>query len=93
MSVKGLVFLPDRDGRDELGNAPGFVRLGASVDDLGPLAERLAVPSRAAAVVNAAAWRSALTLALLTDVWADCGAKVTILTIDGKHSPFSSWVP
>jgi len=92
VSVKGLVFLPDRDGRDEVGNAQGFVRLGASVDDLGPLAERLAVPSRAAAVVNAAAWRSALTLALLTDVWADCGAKVTILTIDGKRSPFSSWV-
>ena len=66
--MKDLVFLPDRDGRDEIGDASGFVRLGASGDALQLLTERLAVPAKhAVSRVDVLAWRSALTLALLAD--------------------------
>lgn len=92
--MKELVFLPDRDGRDEVGEAAGFVRLGTSAAALGELAGRLASPSVAALdeAQDTAAWRSALTLALLTDVWAGCGSTVTAMTIREDTSSFASWV-
>ncbi len=88
-----LIFLPDRDGRDEIGSAEGFVRIGAEASDLKELAARLAVPAGSAPeTVDALAWRSALTLALLTDVWADCGASLIALAVNEDTSPFASWV-
>ena len=65
--MKELIFLPDRDGRDEIGDASGFVRVGASADALRQLAARLPSPAAPVdAAVDGTAWRSALTLALLT---------------------------
>ena len=93
--MKELVFLPDRDGRDEIGDAAGFVRIGATGGELAELAERLAVPAgRAEAEVRAddLAWRSALTLALLTDVWAEEETKLTSMSIDEYTTLFASWV-
>ena len=43
--MKELIFLPDRDGRDEIGDASGFVRVGASADALRQLAARLTSPA------------------------------------------------
>ncbi len=91
--MKELVFLPDRDGRDEMGDAAGFVRVGASAASLGELAERLAAPAAASAVrLDEKAWRSAITLALLTDVWPDCGTSLKTLEIGWKTSSFASWM-
>lgn len=91
--MKDLVFLPDRDGRDEIGDASGFVRLGASGDALQLLTERLAVPAKhAVSRVDVLAWRSALTLALLADAADRDGLHMTALTIREDTSPFASWV-
>lgn len=92
--MKELVFLPDRDGRDEIGDAAGFVRVGATGNELLRLAERLAAPTAEAgqAAANDAAWRSALTLALLADAWPDCGMTLQTVTIRADASPFASWV-
>ncbi len=92
--MKELVFLPDRDGRDELGDAAGFVRMGASAAALGDLAARLTAPSREkqTAAADETLWRSALALALLTDVWAGCGTKLSVVTVDETTSAFASWV-
>ncbi|MBE5797665.1 MAG: hypothetical protein E7327_09875 [Clostridiales bacterium] len=90
--MKELVFLPDRDGRDELSEQAGFVRLGADASSLDSLVQRLAAPVRATAAVDDTAWRGVLTLALLTDVWADFGAKVTIVPVDMNTSSFAAWV-
>lgn len=89
--MKEMVFLPDRDGRDSLGGTAGFVRCGADAADLRALADRLVAPGCGEKAADAAAWRSALTLALLTDAWADCGTALTVLTIDAAASPFASW--
>jgi len=90
--MKDLVFLPDRDGRDEVSEQPGFVRLYAEASSLSALAERLAVPRADRAVQDDTPWRALLALALLTDVWADCNAKLSVMTVDGKTSPFAAWV-
>ncbi len=90
--MKDLVFLPDRDGRDELSEQPGFVRLYADASSLSALADRLAAPERASAEADAVPWRAVLALALLADVWADCDAKLSVLTVDGTASPFAAWV-
>ena len=91
--MKELVFLPDRDGRDEIGDASGFVRVGTSADALGQLAARLTAP--AAPVDEAsdgAAWRSALTLALLSDAWPDSGVQLRVMTMDADTSAFAACV-
>ncbi len=91
--MKELVFLPDRDGRDEIGDAAGFVRVGASADALAQLSARLVAPSLASVPADdALAWRSALTLALLCDSWPDSGSRLTVKTIREDTSPFASWV-
>lgn len=92
--MKELVFLPDRDGRDEIGDAAGFVRVGTTGNALQRLSERLVAPAAEAAqtAANDAAWRSALTLALLTDAWTDCGTTLQALTIRADASPFAAWV-
>ena len=93
--MKELVFLPDRDGRDEIGDAAGFVRVGTSGDALAKLADRLVAPATAPKHARASdqlAWRSALTLALLTDAWKDCGTTLQVLSIGADKSPFASWV-
>lgn len=90
--MKELVFLPDRDGQDSIGGTTGFVRIGAAAEELQALADRLAAPGRRGAAMDAAAWRSALTLALLVDVWADCGTALSVLTVDAQASPFAAWV-
>ena len=91
--MRETVFLPDRDGRDDWGHTPGLVRVGASAAELKQLAARLASPASAPVPIelNELAWRSALTLTLLADVWAECDAKVSILTMDGRTA-FSTWV-
>ena len=91
--MKELIFLPDRDGRDEIGDASGFVRVGASADALRQLAARLTSPAAPVdAAVDGTAWRSALTLALLTDAWPDCGVRLREMTIDGETSAFAACV-
>lgn len=90
--MRELVFLPDRDGYDELSGQAGFVRLGADAAALGTLAERLRTPEAAAHGSNGLLWRSSLTLALLMDVWADCGTELKLVTVDASASLFASWV-
>jgi len=90
--MKELVFLPDRDGWDELSDQTGFVRLGAENGDLAALAQRLTAPVRATASVNEMTWRGVLALALLCDVWAGCDAELSILSIRPETSEFASLV-
>ena len=89
--MKELVFLPDRDGRDEIGEASGFVRVGTSADALGQLAARLTAPAAPAdEASDGAAWRSALTLALLSDAWPDSGTQLRVMTMDADTSAFAA---
>lgn len=90
--MRELLFLPDRDGRDVTPEQTGFVRIGADVSALIDLAARLAVPERADVSHDDPAWRGVLALALLADVWVDCDARLTVLTVDGSTSPFAAWV-
>ncbi len=90
--MKELVFLPDREGRDELADAAGFVRLSADGDALKTLADRLVLPEQAAVHGDQAMWRGVLALALLCDAWPDSGASVATLTVDGGASLFAAWV-
>ena len=41
--MKELVFLPDREGRDDLGQANGFVRAGETLQNL---ADSLVLPPK-----------------------------------------------
>ena len=43
--MKELVFLPDREGRDEFASVSGLVRLGADGDTLQKLSDRLVLPA------------------------------------------------
>lgn len=90
--MKELVFLPDREGRDETANASGFVRLGADGDALAELSARLVLPQKEETRANPAMWRGVLALALLCDAWPECEAAVKIQTVDGTASLFSAWV-
>lgn len=91
--MKDLVFLPDREGRDELTAATGFVRCGADASALGELASRLTVRgSVAAECCDMAQWRGTLALALLADTWAGEDAVITVLTVDASSSRFASWL-
>lgn len=90
--MKELVFLPDREGRDELSAASGFVRVGADGAALRSLSDRLVLPPREEKIFNVEQWRGTLALALLCDVWPDAEAAVSILTVDGSGSAFAAWV-
>ena len=90
--MRDLVFLPDREGRDELTATTGFVRLGADASALSALADRLVVRGEAAAHADETTWRGMLAVALLADAWPDAGAAVSVLTVDGTTSLFASWV-
>lgn len=91
--MKDLVFLPDREGRDELTAATGFVRCGADASALGVLASRLTVRKGAAEEAgDSARWRGTLALALLADAWPDEDAKLSVMTVDASTSRFASWL-
>ncbi len=90
--MKELVFLPDREGRDELSQQHGFVRVGADGASLRTLTDRLVLPPKEMVRHNIAMWRGVLTLALLCDAWPETGAKVSVTTVDGTTSLFAAWV-
>ena len=90
--MKELVFLPDREGRDELGAQMGFVRVGADGSALQGLAERLVLPPAEETRTDGTLWRGVLALALLCDAWPDGDAKVSVLTVNAATSTFASWV-
>ncbi len=90
--MKELVFLPDREGRDETSQQSGFVRVGADGASLRTLADRLVLPHRDDTQANTVMWRGVLTLALLCDAWPESGAKTEIVTVDGTTSLFAAWV-
>ena len=90
--MKELVFLPDREGRDEVSQQHGFVRVGADGASLRALTDRLVLPPRETARHNHIMWRGVLTLALLCDAWPETGAKVSVTTVDGTTSLFAAWV-
>lgn len=90
--MKELVFLPDRVGRDEIGPACGFVRVGADGAALKALSDRLVLPPKAEKHADGAMWRGVLALALLCDAWPDADASIATLEVDGTASLFASWV-
>ena len=90
--MKELVFLPDREGRDELGAQMGFVRVGADGSALKDLADRLVLPPAEETYTDETLWRGVLTLALLCDAWPDSGASISVLTVNAATSTFASWV-
>ena len=90
--MKELVFLPDREGRDELGAQMGFVRVGADGSALRHLADRLVLPPAEETRTDGALWRGVLALALLCDAWPDADAKISVLTVNASTSTFASWV-
>ena len=90
--MKELVFLPDREGRDELGAQNGFVRVGADGASLRSLADRLVLPPKDAAKTNETMWRGVLALALLCDAWPGEDTAVSVVTVDGTTSLFAAWV-
>lgn len=90
--MKELVFLPDREGRDVLTNAAGFVRLGTEEEGLQSLASRLVLPAKEAVQADCAMWRGVLALALLADAWPEAGLSVSAMTVDGTTSLFAAWV-
>lgn len=87
--MKELVFLPDREGRDELTAASGLVRVG---EDLESLTSRLVLPRAERPCDNGEMWRGVLALALLCDAWPGEAVKVTTLTVDSTTSLFAAWV-
>ena len=89
--MKELVFLPDREGREELSAAGGFVRVGADPDALQRLADRLVLPVKEERPAFDGKWRGVLALALLLDAWPDADGCVTVLTVDGTASLFAAW--
>lgn len=90
--MRELVFLPDRDGYEQLPGQTGFVRLGADASALSVLAQRLRAPVPPAAEGSDLLWRGYLALALLADVWTDAGIKLTLLSVDASASLFASWM-
>ena len=90
--MKNLVFLPDRTGRDEMGQQSGFVRVGADGSALSALSQRLVLPHREMKQASPEMWRGVLALALLCDAWPDSGVKPNVLTVEADSSLFASWV-
>ena len=90
--MKNLVFLPDRTGRDEMGQQSGFVRVGADGSALSALSQRLVLPPREMKQSSPEMWRGVLALALLCDAWPDSGVKPNVLTVEADSSLFASWV-
>ena len=90
--MKELVFLPDRIGRDEMGQQNGFVRVGADGSALESLSERLVLPPQDDKKLDVNKWRGVLALALLCDAWPGTEAHIRVLEVDGRASAFASWV-
>ncbi len=90
--MSDLIFLPDREGRDELGQANGFVRVGGPDDALQTLAERLILPDRKGARGDRTMWRGVLAFALLCDAWSETRARITLQKIDTEKSLFAAWL-
>ena len=90
--MRELVFLPDREGRDEMSQQNGFVRVGADGASLKALADRLVLPPKETKSGDATMWRGVLALALLCDAWPESGVSLKALTMDGTASLFASWV-
>lgn len=90
--MKELVFLPDREGRDELSQQHGFVRVGADGAALRSLSDRLVLPPKETTHADATMWRGVLALALLADAWPGEDVTVKTLAVDGGTSLFSAWV-
>ena len=90
--MKELVFLPDRVGKDELGQQNGFVRVGPDGVALKALSDRLILPPRENKTSHLPLWRGVLTLALLCDTWPEAEASVSVLRVDGSTSSFAAWV-
>lgn len=90
--MKELVFLPDREGRDELPAQSGFVRVGNDGAALKSLSDRLVLPPEEEKQTDTAMWRGVLALALLCDAWPDSGVSVKTLTVEGSTSLFATWV-
>lgn len=90
--MKDLVFLPDRDGTDELSSATGLVRCGRDASALSALAQRLTAPVQAKPADDLAAWRGALALALVADAWPEATSRIRVLEITPDTSLFASWV-
>ena len=90
-----LIFLPDREGTDKLSSGAGLVRMeGDARSALADLSARLTARDTAAAMdeMATAAWRGALTTALLLSVWDGMETRVRILTMDEHTSPFAAMV-
>ncbi len=87
-----LIFLPDREGRDELSSTTGFVRVGKDASALRRLTERMVLPKRESAVTDGTMWRGVLALALLLDAWPDADARLVMRDVDGTSSRFAAWV-
>jgi len=90
--MKELVFLPDREGRDELSQQHGFVRVDADGAGLESLVDRLVLPPRETNRTDTILWRGVLALALLCDAWPEAGTTVSAVTVDGMTSLFAAWV-
>lgn len=90
--MRELVFLPDRDGYEDLSGQAGFVRLGADAEALSILAERLRAPESSVQTGSDLLWRGYLALALLADVWEDGNEVLKLVTVDASTSLFASWV-
>lgn len=90
--MKELVFLPDREGRDELTSTAGFVRIGAEGAALSDLVSRFVLPEREAVRTDVTVWRAILALTLLCDAWPDAGCTVSAMTVDSTASLFAAWV-
>ena len=90
--MKDLVFLPDREGRDELTAADGFVRVSADASGLQTLTDRMCLPAKAAGARDDTMWRGVLALALLCDAWPEMDMGISLRTVDTSTSLFAAWV-
>ena len=89
--MKDLIFLPDREGGEELTQSCGFVRCGRDTSALADLSARLLLPEREAVRTDPSMWRGVLALALLCDAWPDADARITLRTVDSTTSLFAAW--
>lgn len=90
--MRDLVFLPDREGRDELTNTTGFVRLGGERGAFAALARSLVLPGGDVQERGTAAWRGLLATALLWDVWPEAQGELTVIRAEASSSSFAAWV-
>lgn len=90
-----FIFLPDRTGTDKLSTGAGIARMDGTADAiLRDLSGRLLTRGASVASDEAetAAWRGALTTALLLNVWDGVDTTLRVLTMDEHTSPFAAMV-